>query len=157
MVAWCPSALRWLLADTLTPISPEPLSELPGNKTVRLVVECPLPPCPERWLYDHPVLVPASATLLDVLRAATEQGPPDFTYVTLTPSVAVPCAPIRGLIHPAVLGLDPHPHLPPTRFDTQDTPQGPYLSGVLGLEAQQRKRTYWQLLTAPSTSLQMGE
>ncbi|XP_033924480.1 transcobalamin-2 isoform X2 [Melopsittacus undulatus] len=106
--------------DTLTPISPEPLSELPGNKTVWLVVECPLPSCPELWLYDHPVLVPASATLLDVLRAATEQGPPDFT------------------------------------FDTQDTPQGPYLSGVLGLEAQQQKCTYWQLLTAPSTSLQMG-
>lgn len=106
--------------DTLTPISPEPLSELPGNKTVRLVVECPLPSCPQRWLYDHAVLAPASATLLDVLRAATEQGPPDFT------------------------------------FDTQDTPQGPYLSGVLGLEAQQQKRKYWQLLTAPSTSLQMG-
>uniref|UniRef100_A0A8B9GM03 Transcobalamin-2 n=2 Tax=Amazona collaria TaxID=241587 RepID=A0A8B9GM03_9PSIT len=65
-------------------------------------------------------------------------------------------APIQGLIHPAVLGLDPHPPLPPARFDTRDTPQGPYLSGVLGLEAQQQKRTYWQLLTAPSTSLQMG-
>uniref|UniRef100_A0A663LX48 Transcobalamin-2 n=1 Tax=Athene cunicularia TaxID=194338 RepID=A0A663LX48_ATHCN len=48
------------------------------------------------------------------------------------------------------------PLLPPTRFDTQDTPQGPFLSSVLGLEARQQKRNYWQLLTAPSTSLQMG-
>uniref|UniRef100_A0A8B9MT15 Transcobalamin-2 n=1 Tax=Accipiter nisus TaxID=211598 RepID=A0A8B9MT15_9AVES len=48
------------------------------------------------------------------------------------------------------------PPLPPTRFDTQDTPQGPFLSRVLGLEARQQKRSYWQLLTAPSTSLQMG-
>ncbi|XP_009461004.1 PREDICTED: transcobalamin-2 [Nipponia nippon] len=42
-------------------------------------------------------------------------------------------------------------------FDTQDTPQGPFLSRVLGLEAQQQKRSYWQLLTTPNTSLQMGE
>ncbi|NWU72788.1 TCO2 protein, partial [Pterocles burchelli] len=41
-------------------------------------------------------------------------------------------------------------------FDTQDTPQGPFLSRVLGLEARQQKRNYWQLLTAPNTSLQMG-
>ncbi|NXS67807.1 TCO2 protein, partial [Pandion haliaetus] len=41
-------------------------------------------------------------------------------------------------------------------FDTQDTPQGPFLSRVLGLEARQQKQSYWQLLTAPSTSLQMG-
>ena len=49
------------------------------------------------------------------------------------------------------------PLLPPARFDTQDTPQGPFLSRVLGLEARQQKRNYWQLLTAPNTSLQMGE
>ncbi|NXI98112.1 TCO2 protein, partial [Psophia crepitans] len=41
-------------------------------------------------------------------------------------------------------------------FDTQETSQGPFLSRVLGLEARQQKRSYWQLLTAPSTSLQMG-
>ncbi|XP_075372420.1 transcobalamin-2 isoform X1 [Mycteria americana] len=41
-------------------------------------------------------------------------------------------------------------------FDTQDTSQGPFLSRVLGLEARQQKRSYWQLLTAPGTSLQMG-
>ena len=56
----------------------------------------------------------------------------------------------------AVLGPDPHPPLPPTRFDTRDTPLGPFLSRVLGLEAQQQKQSYWQPLTAPSTSLQMG-
>ncbi|XP_069727123.1 transcobalamin-2 [Phaenicophaeus curvirostris] len=41
-------------------------------------------------------------------------------------------------------------------FETQETLLGPYLTRVLGLEAQQQKRSYWQLLTAPSTSLQMG-
>ncbi|XP_042661511.1 transcobalamin-2 [Tyto alba] len=106
--------------DTLTPVGPEPLPEMPGNVTVRLVVECPEPRCPQRRLYDRLVPVPAGASLLDVLGAAAAQGPPDFT------------------------------------FATQDTPQGPFLSGVLGLEAQQRKRSYWQLLTAPSTNLQMG-
>ncbi|NXK12057.1 TCO2 protein, partial [Herpetotheres cachinnans] len=106
--------------DTLTPISPELLPERPGNKTVQLVVECPEPRCPPHQLYDQPVSVPASASLLDVLRAAAAQGSPNFT------------------------------------FDTQDTALGPFLSRVLGLEAQQHKRSYWQLLTAPSTSLQMG-
>ncbi|KAF1409980.1 Transcobalamin-2, partial [Spheniscus humboldti] len=106
--------------DTLTPISPEPPPEVVGNKMVRLVVECPEPRCPQHRLYDQPVPVPAGASLLDVLRAATAQGPHNFT------------------------------------FDTQDTPQGPFLSQVLGLEARQRKRSYWQLLSAPSTSLQMG-
>ncbi|XP_026715692.1 transcobalamin-2 isoform X2 [Athene cunicularia] len=106
--------------DTLSPISPEPLTEMPGNMTVRLVVECPKPSCPQHRLYDQPVPVSAGASLLDVLRAATTQEPHDFT------------------------------------FDTQDTPQGPFLSSVLGLEARQQKRNYWQLLTAPSTSLQMG-
>uniref|UniRef100_A0A8C3Y5L7 Transcobalamin-2 n=1 Tax=Catharus ustulatus TaxID=91951 RepID=A0A8C3Y5L7_CATUS len=41
-------------------------------------------------------------------------------------------------------------------FHTQDTPQGPFLTQVLGLEARQEKRNYWQLLTAPDTPLQMG-
>lgn len=45
----------------------------------------------------------------------------------------------------------------PPRFHTQDTPQGPFLTQVLGLEARQEKRNYWQLLTAPDTPLQMGE
>ncbi|KAM6193220.1 transcobalamin-2 [Sarcoramphus papa] len=107
--------------DTLTPISPEPMPEMPmpGNMTVRLVVECHKLRCPQHRLYNWPVPAPAGASLLDVLRAATVQGH-HFT------------------------------------FDTQDTPQGPFLSRVLGLEAQQQKRSYWQLLTAPSTSLQMG-
>ncbi|KAM6340415.1 transcobalamin-2 isoform 1-T1 [Alca torda] len=41
-------------------------------------------------------------------------------------------------------------------FVTQDTPQGPFLSRVLGMEARQQQRRYWQLLSAPGTSLQMG-
>ncbi|XP_056205941.1 transcobalamin-2 [Falco biarmicus] len=106
--------------DTLMPISPEPLPERPGNKTVQLVVECPELRCSQHRLYDQPVSVPASASLLDVLTAAAVQGPSNFT------------------------------------FDTRDTPLGPFLSRVLGLEAQQQKQSYWQLLTAPSTSLQMG-
>ncbi|NWZ50363.1 TCO2 protein, partial [Haliaeetus albicilla] len=106
--------------DTLTPLGPELPPEMPGNVTVRLVVECPEPRCPQHRLYDRPVPAPAGASLLDVLRAAAVRGPHNFT------------------------------------FDTQDTPQGPFLSRVLGLEARQQKRSYWQLLTAPSTSLQMG-
>ncbi|NXR01062.1 TCO2 protein, partial [Sagittarius serpentarius] len=106
--------------DTLTPITPELPPEMTGNMTVRLVVECPEPRCPQRRLYDRPVPAPAGSSLLDVLRAAAAQGPPNFT------------------------------------FDTQDTPQGPFLSRVLGLEGRQQKRSYWQLLTTPSTSLQMG-
>ncbi|NXC65896.1 TCO2 protein, partial [Anhinga anhinga] len=106
--------------DTLMPISFEPPTEMPGNKTVQLVVECPEPRCPQRRLYNQTVPAPAGASLLDVLRAAAAQGPHTFT------------------------------------FSTQDTPQGPFLSSVLGLEALQQKRSYWQLLTAPSTSLQMG-
>ncbi|NWH43310.1 TCO2 protein, partial [Fregata magnificens] len=106
--------------DTLMPVGPEPPTEMPGNKMVRLVVECPEPRCPQRRLYDQLVTAPAGASLLDVLGAAAVQGPHNFT------------------------------------FGTQDTPQGPFLSRVLGLEAQQRKRSYWQLLTAPNTSLQMG-
>ncbi|XP_051489967.1 transcobalamin-2 [Apus apus] len=104
--------------DTLTPLSPEPQTEVPGNMTVHLVVECPLPQCPQDQLYDQMVPVPAGTSLLDVLVAATALGSSNFT------------------------------------FDTQDTPQGPFLSQVQGLEAQ--KRSYWQLLRAPDTSLQMG-
>lgn len=106
--------------DTLTPLDMEPPAEVPGNKTVRLVVECPLPWCYELRLYDHRVPVPAGASLLDVLQAAAELEPHDF------------------------------------KFHTQDTPQGPFLTQVLGLEARQEKRNYWQLLTAPNTPLQMG-
>ncbi|NWW52883.1 TCO2 protein, partial [Pedionomus torquatus] len=106
--------------DTLRPISAEPPPEMLGNMTVRLVVECPQPWCPQRWLYNQLVSARAGTSLLDVLRAATTQGPPDFTFVT------------------------------------QNTPQGPFLSEVLGLEAKQQQRSYWQLLTAPDTSLQMG-
>ncbi|NWW07349.1 TCO2 protein, partial [Oreocharis arfaki] len=106
--------------DTLTPMDMEPLPEVLGNKTVQLVVECPLPWCYELRLYDRPVPVPASASLLDVLQAAAALEPHDF------------------------------------RFHTQDTPQGPFLTQVLGLEARQEKRNYWQLLTAPNTPLQMG-
>ncbi|NXX13046.1 TCO2 protein, partial [Podargus strigoides] len=106
--------------NTLTPVGPAALPEMTGNMTVRLMVECPEPWCPQHRLYDQLVPAPAGASLLDVLWAATAQGSQNFT------------------------------------FDTQDTSQGPFLSRVLGLEAQQQKQSYWQLLTAPSTSLQMG-
>ncbi|NXV45540.1 TCO2 protein, partial [Uria aalge] len=106
--------------DTLTPVSAKPPAEMLGNMTLRLVVECPEPRCPQHQLYNRTVSAPAGASLLDVLRAATMQGPPNFTFVT------------------------------------QDTPQGPFLSRVLGMEARQQQRRYWQLLTAPGTSLQMG-
>ncbi|KAM6051938.1 transcobalamin-2 [Chlamydotis macqueenii] len=106
--------------DTLTPLGPEPLAAMPGNVTVRLVVECPEPRCPQRRLYDQPVSAPAGASLLDVLSVAAARGPHNFT------------------------------------FDTRDTPQGPFLTEVLGLEARAQKRLYWQLLSAPNSSLQMG-
>ncbi|NWX35455.1 TCO2 protein, partial [Notiomystis cincta] len=106
--------------DVLTPTDVEPPPEVPGNKTVQLVVECPLPWCYELRLYDRAVAVPAAASLLDVLRAAAALQPHDF------------------------------------KFHTQDTPQGPFLTQVLGLEARQEKRNYWQLLTTPNTPLQMG-
>ncbi|NWR39087.1 TCO2 protein, partial [Tachuris rubrigastra] len=106
-------------SDTLTPLDVEPRTEVPGNKTVRLMVECAQPWCFELQLYDRQVSTPAAASLLDVLGAATAQEP-RFT------------------------------------FDTQDTSQGPYLTQVLGLEARQEKRNYWQLLTAPSKPLLMG-
>ncbi|NXF24692.1 TCO2 protein, partial [Rhodinocichla rosea] len=112
--------LWWLLADTLTPLDMEPLPEVPGNKTVQLVVECPLPWCYDLRLYDRLVPVPAAASLLDVLQAAAALDPREF------------------------------------RFHTQDTPQGPFLTQVLGLEARQEKRNYWQILSAPNTPLQMG-
>ncbi|NWV65730.1 TCO2 protein, partial [Malurus elegans] len=117
---WASPGLRWLLPDTLTPEDMEPPSEVPGNKTVQLQVECPLPWCDELRLYDRAVPVPAAASLLDVLQAAAALEPHDF------------------------------------RFDTQDTAQGPFLTHVLGLEARQEKRNYWQLLKAPDTPLQMG-
>ncbi|NWZ26848.1 TCO2 protein, partial [Asarcornis scutulata] len=41
-------------------------------------------------------------------------------------------------------------------FETQDTPQGPFLTSVLGLAAQPQERHYWQLLGGLGTSLQMG-
>ncbi|NXL45269.1 TCO2 protein, partial [Podilymbus podiceps] len=106
--------------DTLTAVSPEPRPEVPGSMTVRLVVECPEPRCPQHQLYDQLVPAPAGSSLLDVLGAAAAQGSHNFT------------------------------------FDTQDTSQGPFLSRVLGIEARQQKRSYWQLLSAPSTSLEMG-
>lgn len=176
----------FLLADTLTPLGPELPPEMPGNVTVRLVVECPEPRCPQHRLYDRMVPAPAGASLLDVLRAATVWGPHNFTYVAphagiggdplgslaVTPGLATCPAPVPWS-HPGPHRLAPlaadlpqrqqcrtrtlTPPLPPARFDTQDTPQGPFLSRVLGLEARQQKRSYWQLLTAPSTSLQMGE
>ncbi|NXO02984.1 TCO2 protein, partial [Rhinopomastus cyanomelas] len=106
--------------DTLTPIIPEPRAEVQGNMTVRLVVECPKPQCPQGQVYNRLVPAPAGASLLDVLRAAAAQEPQDFT------------------------------------FDTQEMPQGLFLSGVMGLETHQHRRSYWQILTHPSTSLQMG-
>uniref|UniRef100_A0A8B9ZY31 Transcobalamin-2 n=1 Tax=Anas zonorhyncha TaxID=75864 RepID=A0A8B9ZY31_9AVES len=41
-------------------------------------------------------------------------------------------------------------------FETQDTPQGPFLTSVLGLAAQPQERHYWQLLGGLGSSLQMG-
>ncbi|NXU48573.1 TCO2 protein, partial [Turnix velox] len=41
-------------------------------------------------------------------------------------------------------------------FDTEDTFNGPFLTRVMGLKAQQNHRFYWQLLSAPKTSLEMG-
>lgn len=72
---------------------------------MRLVVECPEPQCPQGRLYDQTVPAPAGASLLDVLRAAAAQGPPNFTYVILgwgdlpgslgvTPGVAMCPAPV---------------------------------------------------------------
>lgn len=139
--------------------------------TVRLVVECPEPRCPQGRLYDQRVPAPAGASLLDVLKAAAAQGPHSFTYVIpgwgyppgslgVTPGVAMCPAPVPWA-HPVPTAWlpGPDPHGPPVthRFDTQDTPQGPFLSRVLGLGPRRHERSYWQLLTAPSTSLQMGE
>ncbi|NXP42068.1 TCO2 protein, partial [Leiothrix lutea] len=106
--------------DTLTPLAMEAPAEVPGSKTVQLVVECPLPWCYDLKLYDRLVPVPAGASLLDVLQAAAALEPHDFS------------------------------------FHTQDTFQGPFLTEVLGLEARQDKRNYWQLLMAPNISLEMG-
>lgn len=62
----------------------EPLPEVPGNKTVQLVVECPLPWCYDLQLYDRLVPVPASASLLDVLQAAAALDPREFRCVGVT-------------------------------------------------------------------------
>ncbi|NXC43025.1 TCO2 protein, partial [Penelope pileata] len=56
--------------DTLTPVYMEPLPLGPGNVTVRLVVQCPLPACPQHLLYDRAVPAPAGASLLELLREA---------------------------------------------------------------------------------------
>lgn len=138
---------------------------------MRLVVECPEPQCPQGRLYDQPVPAPAGASLLDVLRAAAAREPHDFTYVALPAGAGGPsgvpachtwggqvsCTRATGSPVLAVPWWEPHRAVPASRFDTQDTPQGPFLSSVQGLEAQQRRRSYWQLLSGPSTSLQMGE
>lgn len=70
----------WLLVPgTLTPIFLEPMPLGPHNVTVRLVVECPVPGCPQQLLYDSLVSAPAGASLLDLLRAAPPQGSKNFT------------------------------------------------------------------------------
>lgn len=76
--------LWWLLADTLTALDMEAPTEEPGNKTVQVVVECPLPWCYDLRLYDRAVPVPAGASLLDVLRAAAALEPHDFKCVRVT-------------------------------------------------------------------------
>ncbi|XP_042684857.1 transcobalamin-2 [Centrocercus urophasianus] len=67
---------------TLTPIFLEPMPLGPHNMTVRLVVECPVPGCPQQLLYDSLVSAPAGASLLDLLRAAPPQGSKNFTFET---------------------------------------------------------------------------
>ncbi|NXY84846.1 TCO2 protein, partial [Alcedo cyanopectus] len=80
--------------DTLTPISSELPPETMGNVTVGLVVECPLQQCPQQWQ----VTMPAGASLLDVLRAATAQEPHNFTFDTQDTS--------QGPLLSTVLGLE---------------------------------------------------
>ncbi|NWI14173.1 TCO2 protein, partial [Crypturellus soui] len=41
-------------------------------------------------------------------------------------------------------------------FKTQDSLHGPFLTVVMKVEAKARDRRYWQILSAPDTSLQMG-
>uniref|UniRef100_A0A8C0Z903 Transcobalamin-2 n=1 Tax=Cyanistes caeruleus TaxID=156563 RepID=A0A8C0Z903_CYACU len=97
---------------------------------------------------------------LDIVRGghavvAVCPAPVPCTGLTLVPTTQLP----REQLCAAVPRPDPHPPdptVPPPRFHTQDTPQGPFLTQVLGLEARQEKRNYWQLLTAPNTPLQMG-
>lgn len=81
---WVSPVLWWLLADTLTALDMEAPTEEPGNKTVQVVVECPLPWCYDLRLYDRAVPVPAGASLLDVLRAAAALEPHDFKCVRVT-------------------------------------------------------------------------
>ncbi|XP_015733818.1 transcobalamin-2 [Coturnix japonica] len=68
--------------DTLTPIFLEALPPGPHNVMVRLMVECPVPECPQQLLYNNPVSAPAGASLLDLLRAAPPQGSQNFTFET---------------------------------------------------------------------------
>ncbi|XP_064321930.1 transcobalamin-2 isoform X1 [Phalacrocorax carbo] len=96
--------------DTLMPIGPELPNEMPGNKTVQLVVECPEPQCPQHRLYDQMVPVPTAASLLHVLRAAAAQGPHNFTAqlpwqqtCSTTGSAGAgpsPCSPTCQVRHP---------------------------------------------------------
>ncbi|NXJ86558.1 TCO2 protein, partial [Trogon melanurus] len=116
--------------DTLTAIGPKLLTETPGNMTVRLVVECPQPQCPQPQCPQH-------------------QCPQHQLYDRLVPAPAG-----TSLLDVLKVATAQEPH--DFTFDTQETPQGPFLSTVLGLEAQHKKRRYWQLLTHPGTSLQMG-
>ncbi|NXJ08306.1 TCO2 protein, partial [Odontophorus gujanensis] len=68
--------------DTLMPVFLEPPTPGPHNVTVRLVVECPVPRCPQQLLYDSTVPAPSGASLLDLLRAAPPQGSQNFTFET---------------------------------------------------------------------------
>lgn len=129
----------FLPTDTLTPVSPEPLPDSLGNMTVRLVVECPEPRCPQGRLYDQPVPAPAGASLLDVLRVAAAQEPPDFTYVASPagaggPSRVPACHTWGGQVShtcatgsPMVAGpgLDPHPAVPPAGSIPKTPPRAP--------------------------------
>lgn len=89
---------------------------------------------------------------------ATCPAPVPCARLTPVPSTHLPWEQLCTSSSSAQAGPSPpDPAVPTPRFHTQDTPQGPFLTQVLGLEARQEKRNYWQLLTAPSTPLQMGE
>ncbi|NWY04188.1 TCO2 protein, partial [Nothoprocta ornata] len=45
---------------------------------------------------------------------------------------------------------------PAFTFKTQDSLHGPFLTMVMKVEAKMQDRRYWQILSAPDTSLQMG-
>lgn len=88
-----------LVTDTLTPIFLEALPPGPHSVMVRLMVECPVPECPQQLLYNNPVSAPAGASLLDLLRAAPPQGSQNFTCVVLwsggSEPVLLPPCPLR--------------------------------------------------------------